>query len=456
VQVQRFDTKDLLAKISVSDAELEAFYKDPAHASRFEAAEQSAIEYVVLDADALKKSITVPEDDLRKYYAENEKRYTVAEERRASHILVKAEKSASADERAKALAKAQALLADLKKPGAVFADLARKNSDDPGSAAKGGDLDFFSRGAMVKPFEDAAFALKPGETSGLVESDFGYHIIRLTTLRGGDKRSFESVRAELEDEVKKQLAQKRFSEVAVDFTNMVYEQSDSLKPVVDKWKLELRSAKDVKRVAVPGATGPLANPKFLGALFSNDVIANKRNTEAVETGASQLTAGRVVQHVAAHQLPLAEVSAKLRDTVTQTKAAAQARQLGEERLAALRKDATITLTEPALVVSRAQARELPQPLVDAILKAPTSTLPAFVGVDLGEPGYAVAKLTKVLGRDPIAADASRAQAQYAQTWADAESQAYFQALKSRFKVDTKAAVMVSPEPDAGAASQPAR
>ena len=133
-----------------------------------------------------------------------------------------------------------------KNPGA-FAELAKKNSDDPGSGERGGDLDFFGRGAMVKPFEDAAFALKPDEISGIVESDFGYHIIKLAAIRGGSKKPFETVKAEIENEVKTQLAQKRFSEAAVEFTNTVYEQSDSLKPVVDKLKLELRTAQNVRR-----------------------------------------------------------------------------------------------------------------------------------------------------------------------------------------------------------------
>jgi peptidyl-prolyl cis-trans isomerase D len=451
VQVQRFDTKDQLAKVAPTDAEIEAFYKDPAHATEFEAPEQASIEYVVLDIDALKKGISVSDDELRKYYAENESRYSTPEERRASHILVKAEKDTPAAERAKARAKAEALLAELKKPQTVFADLARKNSDDPGSAQKGGDLDFFSRGAMVKPFEDAAFALKPGETSGIVESDFGYHIIRLTSVRGGGKRSFEAARAEIEDEVKKQLAQKRFSELAVEFTNMVYEQSDSLKPVVDKLKLELRTAKDLKRNAAPDATGPLANPKFLAALFGNDAVVNKRNTEAVETGASQLVSGRIVAYAKAHQLPLTEVKPLVRGKLVQAQAAALARKLGEARLAALRAAPATVMSEPAQTISRAKAGEVPRALVEAVLKAPAATLPAFVGVDLGnEQGYAVAKLTKVLGRDPVAADAARAQSSYAQTWGDAESQAYYEALKVRFKVDTSRALAVTAAADGAA------
>ena len=451
VQVQRFDTKASLDKVSPSDADIEKFYKDPVNALQFQAPEQASVEYVVLDLDTLKKSISVPEEDLRKYYAENEKRYTTPEERRASHILIKAEKAAPEAERAKAKAKAEALLAELKKNPAAFADLARKNSEDPGSAEKGGDLDYFGRGAMVKPFEDAAFGLKPDEVSGVVESDFGYHIIKLAAVKGGEKRGFDTLRAELEAEVKTQLAQKRFSEVAVAFTNMVYEQPDSLKPAADKFKLELRTAQNVKRNAVPGATGALANPKFLEALFGNDALRNKRNTEAVEIAPSTMVSGRVLQYEAARQLPLADVKARVRDRLATVQAAALARKLGEERLAALRAAPDTALADAAQIVSRGQPREIQSAVLDAVLKAPAATLPAFIGVDLGEQGYAVAKITKVLGRDPVAADAARAQTQYAQSWGDAESQAYYAALKARFKVEIKANALTA-DPAANAAS----
>ena len=451
VQVQQFATKDSLAKATPTDADIEAYYKNPTNAAQFMAPEAESIEYVVLDLESLKKGITVSADDLQKYYTENAKRYTSTEERRASHILVKVDAGASAADRAKAKTKAEGLLAEVKKNPATFADIARKSSDDPGSAEKGGDLDFFGRdGLAAKPLEDAAFKLKTDEISDLVESDFGYHIVKLTALRGGEKKPFEAVKAELENEVKTQLAQKKFSEAAVEFTNTVYEQPDSLKPVVDKLKLELRSAQNLKRTPATGVTGPLASAKFLDALFGNEAIRNKRNTEAIEVSPSTLVSGRVVKHEAARQLPLADVKAQVRDRLVVVQAAALARKQGEARLAELRAAPTTAMTEAAVTLSRAQQRELPGPLVDAALKAPTATLPAFVGVDLGDQGYAVVKIGKVLGRDPVTADASRAQSQYAQAWGDAESQAYYNALKSRFKVEIKASAL--PAADAASAA----
>ena len=441
VQVERFDAKDQLAKVAPSDAEVEAYYKDPAHAAQFQAPEQATVEYVTLDLEAVKKNIAVTEDDLRKYYAENVKRYTSPEERRASHILVKADKDAP---------KAEALLADVRKNPQAFAEIAKKNSDDEASAAKGGDLDFFGRGGVAKPVEDAAFSLTPGETSGIVESDFGYHIVHVTGARGGEVKSFDSVRAAIESEVKNQLVQKKFADAAVEFGDMVYEQPDSLKPVADKWKLEIKTAQHVTRTPAPGATGPLANPRFLEALFSSDSTRDKRNTKAIDVGSNQLAAGRVVQYTPTHKLPFAEVKDKVRQQLAATQAAALAAKLGAERLAKARAAPNEALAGPTLVVSRAQPRDLPRPLLDAIIKAPVATLPAFVGVSLGDQGYAVAKIIKTAGRDPVVGDAAQAMAQYAQVWADAEAQAYYAGLKSRFKVSVSESATAPRE----AASEP--
>ena len=453
VQVQRFNAKDSADKASPTDADIEKYYKDPANAAQFTAPETASVEYVVLDLAAIKKGIAVSDKDLREYYTSNEKRYTSVEERRASHILVKADKDASADVKTKAKAKAEALLAEVKKNPASFAEVARKNSDDDSSASKGGDLEFSARdGLAAKPLADAIFSMsKADEIGPLVESEFGYHIVKLTAIRGGEKRPFESVRAEIESEVQTQLAQKRYSEAAVDFSNMVEDQSDSLKPVADKYKLAVRTAQDVHRAAAPGATGELANPKFLEALFGTDAVRNKRNTQAIEIAPSTMASGRIVKYEAAHQLPLADVKAKVRERVVVQQSAALARKLGEARLAELKAAPATAMSEPAVTVSRANPGELGGALLDAILKAPATKPPAFVGVDLGDQGYAVARIGKVLGRDPKVADAARAQREYAQAWGDAETRAYYAALKQRFKVDIKPAVLAATDPS-GAAS----
>jgi peptidyl-prolyl cis-trans isomerase D len=436
VQVQRFDPASFRATLAPTEADLEAHYK--AHEARFRAAESAQIEYVVLDLDTVMKGIPVPEEDLQRFYAENASRYTRAEERRASHILINADAGMAAADRKAARAKADALLADLRRDPQAFAELARKNSQDTGSAERGGDLDFFGRGSMVKPFEDAVFAMKPGEISNVIESDFGFHIITLTGVRGGEKQPFESVRAEIEAEVRKSLAVKRFAEVAEQFTNTVFEQPDSLQPVVDKLKLEKRTA-TVQRTPAPGATGVLASPKLLEAVFGNDAITNKRNTDAIETAANQLASARIVQHTPARTQALAEVRDTVRERVIAEQAAALARQDGAKKLELLRQSPEQPLTTPTVVVSRNQPQGLPRPVLDAVLRADASKLPTVLGVDLGEQGYAVVRLTQVLPRDTPPAAQAQLVSQFVQAWANAETQAYLGALKTRLKAIVKPA-----------------
>lgn len=446
IRLARLSVGDYLAKAQPADADLEAYYK--AHEAEFRAPEQAQIEFVVLELAAIKRGITVAEDEVRKFYEQNANRYTAAEERRARHILVKADKDASADDKAKAKAKAEGLLADLRKNPASFAEAARKNSDDPGSAAQGGDLDFFGRGAMVKPFEDAAFALKPGEISPVVQTDFGFHIIQLEAVRGGEKKPFEAVRAQIEDEARQQQATKRWAEAAEQFSNMAYEQSDSLQPLVDKFKLEKRSA-TVQRTPAPGATGPLASAKLLEAVFGNEAVKNKRNTEAVEVGPSQLAAARVVQHQPARTPPLAEVRDAVRQRVQQEQAEAQAKKAGEALVAKLKATPAAAAELPAAVlVSRAKADSLPRPVLEAVLAADAGKLPSVVGVAVPGRGYAVAVIEAVLPREAQPeADQALGQ-QLTQAWARAEAEAYYQALKQRFRVEKR----VDPLAAASAAS----
>ncbi|SFC54683.1 peptidyl-prolyl cis-trans isomerase D [Polaromonas sp. OV174] len=432
IQLARFNAADYAAKLNPTDADLEQFYK--ANEKLFQAPEQADIEYVLLDQDSVKKGITVNESDLKTYYEQNLQRLNAAEERRASHILIASPKTAPAADREKAKAKAEALLALVKKSPDTFADVARKNSEDPGSAANGGDLDFFARGAMVKSFEDAAFAMKKGDVSDVVESDFGYHIIKLTDIRTPKQRSFEDMRAELEADLKKQQAQKMFSEAAETFSNGVYEQADSLKPIADKLKLEIKTASQVTRQPAAGATSVLANPKFLNTLFSPDAIEKKRNTEAIEVAPSQLVSGRIVQYSPAHTQSFADVKALVRQRWLAQRSAEEARKDGMAKLAAWKANpASATLPAPVLV-SRDQTQNMPAQIIDAALRADASTLPAFAGVDLGTQGYAIVKIDKVVPRDvPAEAVAKQEHSQYAQWWTSAEGLAYYNGLKERFK-----------------------
>ncbi|MDI1244366.1 MAG: peptidylprolyl isomerase, partial [Rhodoferax sp.] len=434
VQVANFLAKDYAAKVSPTEAELDAFYQK--NLSLFQAPEQAQIEYVVLDLDAVKRNIQIPEAELKAYYEQNALRLSGVEERRASHILINSPKDAATAERQKAKLKAEELLKTVRANPSVFADVAKKNSQDPGSAAKGGDLAFFARGAMVKPFEDAAFAMKKGTISDVVESDFGFHIIQLTDIKLPLQRSFDELKAGIEADLKGQQAQRKFAETAEIFTNTVYEQSDSLKPVADKLKLEIKTADKLARQAVPGVTGVLASDKFLGALFAADTLSNKRNTEAIETAANQLVAGRVVLHQPARTLPLAEVKAQVQARVVAAHAAELAQKEGAEKLALWKTGTAPDNLSAAQVVARDQALNLPAPVLLAALRVDTAKLPAWVGVDLGPQGYALVRVNRIVPREAAAqASLTQSREQYAQWWTGAESQAYYALLKEKLKAE---------------------
>ena len=452
IQVARFSAINYIAKLNPSEADLEQFYKS--NENLFQAPEQANIEYVLLDMESVKKSITVSDADLKSYYDQNIQRLSGAEERRASHILITAPTTALDTDRQKAKARATELLTLVKKSPDSFADVARKNSQDTGSAPSGGDLDFFARNAMVKPFSDAAFSLMKGDISDVVESEFGYHIIKLTDIKSPKQRSFEEMKAELEADVKKQQAQKKFSETAEAFTNGVYEQSDSLKPIADKLKLEVKTATGILRKPSLGSAGAFANPKFLNALFSPDAIEKKRNTEAVEVASSQLISGRITQYTPARTKPLTEVKDIVRQRWLAVRSAEEARKEGAAKLESWKANHALAVLPESLVVSRDQGQKQPAQLVDAALRTDASKLPAFSGVDLGAAGYAIVKVNKVTPREPSPeATLKQERNQVAQWWTSAENSAYYNLLKERFKttvlvpkpIDAKPGLQVNSE-----------
>ncbi len=433
-QIVMFPSANFVSKVNPSEDDLEKFYKD--NVSSFQAPDSVTIEYVVLDLDSISKGIVLNESDLRAYYDQNASRLSGAEERRASHILINAPKSAPDADRQKAKARAAELLQLLKKSPDTFADVAKANSQDAGSAVNGGDLDFFTRGSMVKPFEEAAFALSKGDISEVVESEFGYHIIKLTDIKTPKQRSFDELKQGLEVELKAQQAKLKFAEAAEIFTNGVYEQSDSLKPVADKLKLDIKTATNVVRQRAPGTSGVLSNDKFISAIFNADALSNKRNTEAIETAPNQLTAGRVVLYTPARTLPLADVRQTVRQRLVALRAAELAKKEGMAKLAAWKADPAMSGMPAAMVLSREQPQAAAPQVLLAVLRADGSALPAFVGVDLGTSGYAVARINKVMQRAAPAEEIQKQElAQYSQWWTSAENQAYFNVLKDQLKAE---------------------
>jgi peptidyl-prolyl cis-trans isomerase D len=436
IQIQRFEPATFAAKVQVTDADLEKFYQ--AQSDRFRSPESADVEYLVLDAAALAKNIQLPEQDIKTYYEQNLQRLSGQEQRRASHILINAAKDAPAAEREKARVKADGLLADVRKDSKSFAQLARKNSDDPGSAANGGDLDFFAKGAMVKAFEDAVFALKKGEISAVVESEFGFHIILLTDIKAPATPSLEAMRPKLEADLREQQAKRQFAELAETFSNSVYEQADTFKPVAEKLKLSIQQAQGLGRTPTAANAGVMANPKILEALFAEDSVSKRRNTAAIELGNNTLVSARIVNYRSAAVRPFADVKDAVRIQFLMAQAQALAKAEGQARLNEWKAQPAQAQLGNALVVSRDQAQGQPQALVDAALRADPSAMPVLVGVDLGAQGFALVRVNKLVPREePSAQQQAQSREQFARLLGNAEASAYLSHLKSQFKVEIK-------------------
>jgi peptidyl-prolyl cis-trans isomerase D len=373
-----------------------AFYD--ANPARFQLPEEVQVEYIVLSADSLLAAEQADPGEAKKYYEANLLKYGEQEQRRASHILISVKPGASDDDKRKARARAESVLAKVRGSPGSFADLAKKESGDPGSASQGGDLGFFSRGMMVRPFEEAAFSLKPGEISGIVESDFGFHIIKVTGIKPGKMKTFEQVRPEIELMLRKQQAQRHFAEAAEAFSNIVYEQADSLKPAADKFHLAIQKAQGVTRQAAGVAV--LNNPRLLAAVFSDDSIKNHRNTEAVETSPGTLVSARVTDHKAAALRAFDDVKDGIARLLAQQEAVARARKQGAALLEELRKgEASKASFGASRLVSRDDPKGLGAAAVSQVFAADASKLPAYAGLESAD-GYMLYRVSRVVDVQP--------------------------------------------------------
>ncbi|MFZ6744327.1 SurA N-terminal domain-containing protein [Undibacterium sp. JH2W] len=444
VQMLMYKPGDFTARVKVTDEMLKAYYEK--NTAQFEIPEQINAEYVVLNSDVLAEQTTVSDADVQAYYKANEKIYTTEEQRRASHILITAGKDASAADKEKAKAKAAGILAQLKKKPEDFAKLAKENSEDPGSKEKGGDLDFFGRGAMVPQFEESAYKLKQGEISELVQSDYGFHIIMVTEIKPATVKALDEVKTQIAAEIKKQKAGKAYTEAAETFGNLLYEQADSLKPVAEKLKLKIQVVNGLTRNSKPGIEGAVeaSNSKFLKAIFSDDVIKKKHNTEAVEIAPNTRIAGRILEYKPAAKRPFEEVKAAILAQVTATEAAALAEKEGIAKLAALKAaDSTAGFTE-AKMVSRLKNQDIPSAALVDLMRADTQKLPAFVGTHLGSAGYVIFRIAKVTAGTP---DATRRASEAQQLTSMQSAQnlyAYLELLKQRAKVTVNKAAVTAP------------
>lgn len=421
-----------LSQVKIDEAAFKSHFE--ANLADFRTPEAVKVEYVVLSADQLGGQEPASEAELKAAYDARVGQYGQAEQRRASHILIQAAADAKAEERQAARKKAEEILAEVRKAPARFAELAKKHSQDTGSAERGGELGLFGRGMMVKAFEDAAYKLGENEISDVVESEFGYHIIRLTGIQPGKTRTFDEVRGELSAELARQKGARRFVEAAEGFSNSVYEQSDSLQPAAEKFKLKVQVSDWIGRSAAQ-SKGALSNPKLLGALFSPDSIKTRRNTDAIEIAPNVLVAARVLEHRPAAQRKFEEVRGEIESALRRREAAKLAKSDGEARLARIQKAEDAGLKwGPPRQVSRRNPGGLDLQTLRMVLATDAARLPAHVGAMRGEEGYALYRIVKVVEAAPETQAAKAAAERQARATGVQQYEAYVASLRSRAKV----------------------
>jgi peptidyl-prolyl cis-trans isomerase D len=441
VQQALISPDQYLKSVVVTAEEVKQYFdKNP---KDFEVPARLKIEYVLLDADAVGEGIVIPEADIEAFYKANAGKFSTAEQRRASHILIGVDKAADAKTRSAARARAEKLLAEVK-AGKDFGTLAKANSSDPGSAEQNGDLGLFGRGTMVQPFEDATFALKVGEVSGVVETDFGYHIIKLTGIEGGSAGSLAQARPQIEAELRKQRSGKLFAERAEAFADAVYEQSDSLVGAAERLGVQVQSADGVTRQGNP-RDPLLGNAKFLAALF-DDALPNKRNTEVVELSGKQLVAGRVVASTPSSILPFETVSSDIEERIKRRKAADLAIAEGKRIMADLAAGKDVPVKWGAnLTVSRKKPTGLPLPAMQLVFRAKTAPLPSYAAVEIPGQGYAMFRINRVAPpavSDPV--ERKRYSDDANRMMAEEEQKIYLAALRASAKVDIRSAAVEKP------------
>jgi len=422
VSEARIPAQQFLSQVKVTDAQVKEYYEQ--NAAQFRTPERVRAEYVMLSADALAKQDAPTEEEIKKAYEARATAFRVDEQRRASHILVKTKEEADK------------IAAEVKANPNRFAELAKKQSTDTGSASAGGDLGWSGRGSYVKPFDDAVFEMKQGEIR-VVESSEGWHVIRLTGIQEGKQRPLADVKKELTAELAKQKAQRKYSESAEAFSNMVYEQSESLKPVADKFKLQIQTSGWISKTGGQ-ELGALDNPKLLAALFSSDAVVNKRNTDAVEVAPATLVAARVIEHQPAAQRPFDEVKNDITENLKRREAFKLAEKQGIETFEKLQKGAEVQLawSSPKLV-SRRDAQGLPADVLRRVVAADVSKLPAYIGTPVEGAGYLLMRVTKVVEGKP-AGDEKQLEQRVSGMLGAADYEAYVASLKGKADISVNA------------------
>ena len=354
----------------VTAAQIEAWYKG--HASSYRRPETVRLEYVEIDGNKLPAPV-IDEALLRKRYEEQSAKYSTAEQRSVSHILVQVAADASDADKKAAEARANKLAAEARAPGADFAALAKANSDDTGSKENGGDLGLMSKGSLPGPFEDAAFSMQAGEVRGPVKSDFGWHIVKVNEIRAGNQQPFEAVRAQLESELQQSEHERAYNELSGKLVDAILKNPSSLEPAARSLGLPVQTTPAFARA---GGTGIAADQKVLRVAFSEIMIQDGTASDPIEIAPNHSVIVRVIEHSPEAPLPLASVS----DAVVAAIRADRQRKAAEAAA-----DALVKAAKANGLAAAAAAAKLPMGEANGIARGSQLPSPAAVAAFFDTP-----------------------------------------------------------------------
>jgi peptidyl-prolyl cis-trans isomerase D len=432
VTVSEIKTKDFVDQVTIKPEEVKAYYE--LHKNKLIVPEQVKIEFLSLAPVNFMRSVNVSDDEVKKYYDDNAAKFQGNEQRRASHILIAFGVSATPEQKQQAKVRAEEILAQIKKDPSKFEQLALKNSQDPGSAVKGGDLGSFGHGAMVKPFEDAAFSMKVNQVSDLVESEFGYHIIKLTGI-SGQNADFNSLKPQIKGDLMFQKAKDEFTKQAETFSDLVYTQSDSLEPAAKAFGGQVQKSDWLSRES--GAKFFKNNDKIMSLIFSNEVLKDRRNTEAIEVSTDNMVSARVVDYKPAAPRGFDEVKAGIEALLKLEAASKLAINKGDAALKDLRDGKSVAGIEwiKEVTVDRKNAQGLTDLAMNQVFKTNAAKLPAYSGLADSKQGYLLVKVIKVDSSSLADEEAKKAaKAQLNAALAAEYIAAYRQSLREKAKV----------------------
>ena len=423
--IRTFEIKPtaFLKSVSVTDAEAQSYYDQ--NKSLFAVPESVDIEYVVLSPESY-KNIKASEDDIKTFYEQNLQRFSTPEERRASHILI-----AVNNEKTDADAKKEAdeIYKQLQADPSKFAQLAKSKSADPGSARQGGDLGFFQKGMMVPEFDNAVFSGKKGDLVAPVKTQFGYHIIKIVDVKPAQAKPLKEVRGEIEALYQQQAAIRAFAEDAENFSNMVYEQSESLQPVAERFGLKIQTVKNVTR----DFEDQLINPNVIEALYGYDVLEDKRNSNAIEVASNTLLSARVTAHHKQTVKTFDEVKGDIVATLKNQKATEAARAQGSADIVKLldKKSASAKFGDKT-VISRERPGAYAYEVVTAALRPDANKLPTYTGVQTQDGSYFVIEVQSSKKIEASPEQLAMRKAELAQLYSNPEQAAFISGLETKF------------------------